>query len=112
MSLRDVERVLKVMTWFHSHRGIFQHMDALVLKRREAGRDIGIFEDCVQESNPGSKKSGKAMNHMTRSLILALGVCYHAGLEKRAEYRGHVASHFTRPLARVTSDMMLDEITM
>ena len=34
---------------------------------------------------------------MTRSLVLALGVCYHARLSNRAEYRKAVARHFVPP---------------
>ena len=36
---------------------------------------------------------------LTRSLVLALGVCYQACLqEKRKAYRDHVAQHFIHPL--------------
>ena len=35
---------------------------------------------------------------MTRMLVLALGVCYHACLQKRAEYREHISQKFQPPL--------------
>ena len=35
---------------------------------------------------------------VSRALILALGVCYHACLENREDYRDQVASTFSRPL--------------
>ena len=36
---------------------------------------------------------------LTRSLILAVSVCYHARLSDRAEYEQGVAQKFTAPLA-------------
>jgi hypothetical protein len=38
------------------------------------------------------------MDDVTRSLVLALGVCYHACLKNREEYREAVAGYFRRPL--------------
>ena len=37
------------------------------------------------------------LSDVTRSLILALGVCYHACLKDREDYREHVVQHFLRP---------------
>ena len=50
------------------------------------------------------------LNDVTRALILALGVCYHACLEKRNEYRECVAPLFTAPFEHVTPDQIFDEI--
>ena len=36
-------------------------------------------------------------DELTRALVLALGVCYHACLEKRREYREFIARHFAPP---------------
>ena len=38
------------------------------------------------------------VNDVTRSLVLALGVCYHACLKNREQYREAVARYFTPPL--------------
>ena len=37
-------------------------------------------------------------DNLTRSLILALSVCYHARLQERAQYEKGVVSQFTAPL--------------
>lgn len=39
----------------------------------------------------------QGLDNLTRSLVLALGVCYHARLSNRAEYRKAVARHFVPP---------------
>jgi hypothetical protein len=38
------------------------------------------------------------LDDVTRSLVLALGVCYHACLKNREEYREVVAGYFRPPL--------------
>ena len=41
-------------------------------------------------------------SNLRRSLILALGVCYHAGLQdKREEFREMVSEHFEGPFELV-----------
>lgn len=37
------------------------------------------------------------VDDVTRSLILALGVCYHACLKSRPEYRQHISRFFRVP---------------
>ncbi len=54
-------------------------------------------------------------NAVTRALILALGVCYHACLEKRAEYREYIATFFKDPCeltgrTQEGPDIIYDEI--
>ncbi|XP_052808691.1 E3 ubiquitin-protein ligase rnf213-alpha-like isoform X2 [Mya arenaria] len=72
VSLRDVERVLTVMAWFY-----------------DQGEDGDwLFEEM-------DRKMG--LDNITRALILALGVCYHACLKTRQEYREAVAGHFRQP---------------
>jgi len=38
------------------------------------------------------------LDDVTRSLVLSLGVCYHACLKNREEYREAVAGYFRPPL--------------
>ena len=48
---------------------------------------------------------------ITRSLILALGVCYHACLRTREAYRRTIAPHFRPPCALMGGEkQILDEI--
>lgn len=54
----------------------------------------------------------QAPNDVTRALILALGVCYHAGLHNRLEYRECVARKFRDPCSFQGGHVtMLNEIT-
>lgn len=53
------------------------------------------------------------ISDITRSLVLALGVCYHACLKKRKEYRQAVSPHFVLPCPLPGPDpaeLMLQEI--
>ena len=48
---------------------------------------------------------------LTRSLVLALGVCYHARLNNRRDYRRAVARHFVPPSdLKGDADAMEEEI--
>ncbi|XP_019643756.1 PREDICTED: E3 ubiquitin-protein ligase rnf213-alpha-like [Branchiostoma belcheri] len=75
VSLRDVERTLTVMSWF------LQMMPVLSALMNEKIADQ-TRTDTIQVTN------------VCRALILALGVCYQARLEKRNDYRKAVAKHF------------------
>ncbi|XP_071137099.1 E3 ubiquitin-protein ligase rnf213-alpha-like [Mytilus edulis] len=94
VSLRDVERVLQVMSWFYSQS---QDDEALFQRMRDES------EDSETESEEESMELGHVqhMDDVTRSLVLALGVCYHACLKNREEYRETVATYFTQPLRLV-----------
>ncbi|XP_063404431.1 E3 ubiquitin-protein ligase rnf213-alpha-like [Mytilus trossulus] len=92
VSLRDVERVLEVMSWFH----------------RQSEDDNSLFQKMNQDSDYSDAESEdetmeveqpqQQMDEVTRSLVLALGVCYHACLKNRREYRETVAPYFRPPL--------------
>jgi len=49
------------------------------------------------------------MDDVTRSLVLALGVCYHACLKNREEYREAVAGYFRPPLQLTGGADQIDE---
>ncbi|XP_060604558.1 E3 ubiquitin-protein ligase rnf213-beta-like, partial [Ruditapes philippinarum] len=76
VSLRDVDRVLSMMSWFYAQsqgeRTLYKLMD-----KKFDGDD--------------------QVDDLTRSLILALGVCYHACLRKRKGYRHYIAHFFRQP---------------
>ena len=46
-------------------------------------------------------EAGINLKDLTRSLVLAINVCYHARLNDRKEYEEGVAKEFTTPLALV-----------
>uniref|UniRef100_A0A2K6KPV1 E3 ubiquitin-protein ligase RNF213 n=1 Tax=Rhinopithecus bieti TaxID=61621 RepID=A0A2K6KPV1_RHIBE len=90
VSLRDVERCVKVFRWFHEHSAML-----------------------LAQLNSFLSKSSVSKNHLERdpvlwSLVLAVGVCYHASLEKKDSYREAIARFFPKPYDN--SRLLLDEI--
>ncbi|XP_053396356.1 E3 ubiquitin-protein ligase rnf213-alpha-like [Mercenaria mercenaria] len=87
VSLRDVDRVLLVMSWFYEQsqgeRTLYNRMDAKLFVEQD-----GHMQDSVEE-----------VDDLTRSLILSLGVCYHACLKNRKQYRHYIARSFKLPCA-------------
>ncbi|KAK3585578.1 hypothetical protein CHS0354_036765 [Potamilus streckersoni] len=105
VSLRDVERVLNVMSWFYAQsldqRTLFNEMDEIIqpLADKEPNTDEEEAEDGEEaEDMPEvNEPPNQGLHDITRSLVLALGVCYHACLKNREEYRMHVAPFFRAP---------------
>ncbi|CAC5415234.1 RNF213 [Mytilus coruscus] len=90
VSLRDVERVLAVMSWFITQLG-----DSSILCQ--------AMNTIVGET--------EIIDVVTRSLILSLGVCYHACLKRRVDYRETVVKHFKSPfIIKGGADQMEAEI--
>lgn len=69
VSLRDIERCMKTVMWFYQQRKLLQEMN----KR---------------------SKNKERIDDLVRSLILAIGVCYLASLEKRNDYLEQVSKDF------------------
>ncbi|RMX46188.1 hypothetical protein pdam_00007847 [Pocillopora damicornis] len=91
VSLRDVERAMQVMVWFYKHVDTLGRLMKKVTaeQRREEGLDVD--EDDEEEEMD-------SISPLTRALVLAIGVCYHAKLqERREEYRTVVARSFKAP---------------
>ncbi|VDI62833.1 Hypothetical predicted protein, partial [Mytilus galloprovincialis] len=89
VSLRDVERVLEVMTWFY--------------RQTEKG---GILYDENADHDEDNEKV-----KITRTMILALGVCYQACLHKRQDFRDMIAGHFVKPYKLLDKDQLETELT-
>ncbi|XP_052243691.1 E3 ubiquitin-protein ligase rnf213-alpha-like [Dreissena polymorpha] len=101
VSLRDAERVLLVMAWFYNqandNRFLFDAMDAKIEENEENDDDEAI------EVN--------RLDDLTRCLVLAIGVCYHACLKTRYAYRAAVAAEFKQPCPLPNgADQILQEI--
>ena len=74
VSLRDIERVMTVLEFFHSMgKQLLEWMDQL-------------------KKTPESK--GNVVNELARLVILSLGVCYHSSLEDREQYRKAISKAF------------------
>ncbi|XP_067673877.1 E3 ubiquitin-protein ligase rnf213-alpha-like [Haliotis asinina] len=90
VSLRDVDRTLSVMAWFYQQSQengmLFRAIDNLLsldqhLEEVEESQHVNLPDD------------------VTKSLILALSVCYRASLTSREEYDRHMCRHFQNPCA-------------
>ncbi|CAC5422253.1 RNF213 [Mytilus coruscus] len=88
VSLRDVERVLKVMTWFY-------------IETEEGGflfNDMAFEEEDIENIN------------ITRALILALGVCYQACLKRRQDFRDMIVEYFEEPFHLLDVNQLESEL--
>uniref|UniRef100_A0A2K6FX44 E3 ubiquitin-protein ligase RNF213 n=1 Tax=Propithecus coquereli TaxID=379532 RepID=A0A2K6FX44_PROCO len=91
VSLRDVERCVRVFKWF------YDHSEMLLVK----------LNSLVCESN--TSRSHVQRDPILWSLVLAIGVCYHASLEKKDSYRRAICRFFPEPYN--DSKIILEEIT-
>ena len=85
VSLRDVERAMMVMIWFYNLRDILEQ--ALIAKH-----------EMSQDKLPAAKRL-PPLDALTRSLVLALGVCYQTRLHDRRSLLDAVVEHFRPPCA-------------
>ncbi|XP_046722736.1 E3 ubiquitin-protein ligase rnf213-alpha isoform X2 [Silurus meridionalis] len=82
VSLRDVERCMQVFTWFYQN-----HVTLL-------------SELATYESNPRAQKNEQSLRDPDErdpilwSLLMAIGVCYHACLEDKEDYRINICKCF------------------
>ncbi|XP_052808614.1 E3 ubiquitin-protein ligase rnf213-alpha-like isoform X2 [Mya arenaria] len=100
VSLRDVERVLTVMAWF-----FYQIKDGGWLSAKIDGKVVG----CEDQRQDDSEKE-EGLTDITRALILALGVCYHACLSTKHEYRQVIAGHFHQPCSLQGGEAQILEV--
>ncbi|XP_072256671.1 E3 ubiquitin-protein ligase RNF213 [Pyxicephalus adspersus] len=89
VSLRDVERCIEVFKWFYNHHEkLLNHYSSSELRKAST-------YDVVDKA--------------AWSLILAVGVCYHASLETKDSYRRAICKFFPQPYKDPTN--ILKEIT-
>ena len=80
VSLRDVERAMRVMLWFYSN---------------------------IRHFKPKSNNSPHSMDGTTFSLILSLAICYRAKLEERESFDRDISVRFSNPLSRINDFTVL-----
>lgn len=79
VSLRDVERCMQAFAWFYdNHARFFKE-----LKEYEREQNV--------ESQAGNQRWRNERDPVMWSLIMAIGVCYHACLEHKENYRDTVS---------------------
>ena len=89
VSLRDVERCLKSFMWFY--------------------QNSSWLYDLIDENRVF--KASRFFTLTVRSLIHAIGMCYHVTLEERDGYRNCVSQCLQKHGFQINSKMILDEIT-
>uniref|UniRef100_A0A8C6ZCZ6 RING-type E3 ubiquitin transferase n=1 Tax=Nothoprocta perdicaria TaxID=30464 RepID=A0A8C6ZCZ6_NOTPE len=92
VSLRDVERCMEVLKWFHERSQLLLKEVHKYLTERKAPR------------------SNVERNGVIWSLVLAVGVCYHASLAKKEKYRRAISQVLPNPFN--TQKKILDEICL
>ncbi|KAK2528363.1 Rnf213 [Columba guinea] len=92
VSLRDVERCVEVLKWFHKHSELL----------------LGELEKYLAEKR--APKSPAERNTVFWALVLAVGVCYHASLEKKEAYRSVISQVLPKPYD--TQKKILEEISL
>ncbi|XP_036924176.1 E3 ubiquitin-protein ligase RNF213 isoform X2 [Sturnira hondurensis] len=90
VSLRDVERCVKVFRWFHEHSETLLSQQGTAVHACHAHGDF--------EEDP-----------VLWALVLAIGVCYHASLERQESYRKAICRCLPQPYD--DSKAVLDTIT-
>ena len=83
VSLRDVERAMMVMVWFYNLREQLEHR-------------MSDKHDQRQAQLPANRQLPQ-LGYLTRSFILALGVCYQAKLRERRPFLEYIAPRFKAP---------------
>ncbi|XP_038013112.1 E3 ubiquitin-protein ligase RNF213 isoform X2 [Motacilla alba alba] len=92
VSLRDVERCMEVFKWFYRHsRMLLRELEKYLADRK-------------------APKGGGDRNGVIWSLVLAVGVCYHASLERKEPYRTAISQVLPKPYD--TQKKILEEITL
>ncbi|KAM6050451.1 E3 ubiquitin-protein ligase RNF213 isoform 2-T2 [Chlamydotis macqueenii] len=92
VSLRDVERCMEVFKWFHERSNLLlRELERYLAKKR-------------------ASKSTVERNSVIWSLVLAVGVCYHASLEKKEAYRSAISQVLPKPYD--TQKKILEEISL
>ncbi|XP_078081837.1 E3 ubiquitin-protein ligase rnf213-beta [Mustelus asterias] len=82
VSLRDVERCMKVFVWFYKHHQMLMNK----------------LNQFLQDK-PNRNASLALSNDVIWCFVLALGVCYHACLEKKNAYRKVICRHLPVPFS-------------
>ncbi|XP_074900257.1 E3 ubiquitin-protein ligase RNF213 isoform X2 [Buteo buteo] len=92
VSLRDVERCMEVFKWFHKRsKLLLRELEKYLAEKR-------------------APKSPVERNNIIWSLVLAVGVCYHASLEKKEGYRSAISQVLPKPYD--TQKKILEEISL
>ncbi|XP_028416584.1 E3 ubiquitin-protein ligase rnf213-alpha-like [Dendronephthya gigantea] len=95
VSLRDVERAMKVITWFYSNSELIIKIIGDVDGNGDKNTSS---EESSEEEDYQSKEEfaigEQPLSQIARALILGIGVCYYARLNTREEYCQEISRYF------------------
>uniref|UniRef100_A0A669PUC8 RING-type E3 ubiquitin transferase n=2 Tax=Phasianus colchicus TaxID=9054 RepID=A0A669PUC8_PHACC len=91
VSLRDVERCMEVFKWFYKHSDL-------------------LLEELEKYLEEKRGLQSPERNNVIWSLVLAVGVCYHASLEEKEAYRNAISKVLPEPYD--TQKKILEEISL
>lgn len=96
VSLRDVERCMQAFVWFYENHGLFF-------------AELEEYERNRNERTERGHRQPEVRDPVLWSLVMAIGVCYHACLEKKDKYRQRVSKSLPQPYsaARVMQEISL-----
>ncbi|XP_042164105.1 E3 ubiquitin-protein ligase rnf213-alpha-like [Oncorhynchus tshawytscha] len=97
VSLRDVERCMQVFVWFYNNHSLFQNELKAFLQKQPQ-----------EERSRSDQLHSPASDPVVWSLLMAVGVCYQACLEKKGEYQTTICKF----LPQVTPKQMKQEISV
>ena len=119
VSLRDVERTMRVMLWFF---GVLKYLVPNYFK--ESTDNTGSIEiinsqtfdlsesfsfSIGQSSRHPDLSNIHGLNKISYSLILALAVCYRARLRSRKRFDEKIYGYFKQPLTPIHDNKVIDE---
>ena len=118
VSLRDVERTMRVMLWFY---GVFKYLvpdyfdenissssemlDSLSLTNSIQGKNS---PHGIQQTQRSQVQDPSELNRISYSLVLALAVCYRARLQSRKRFDQKICVHFKDPLTPIHDYKVID----
>ncbi|CAB4035138.1 Hypothetical predicted protein, partial [Paramuricea clavata] len=98
VSLRDVERAMKVIVWFYSNSELIDQVIGDEDNVRDEDNDSSE-ESSEEESSENEKLNNvvqveQPLSQIVRAVILGIGVCYFARLNERQAYCKYICRYF------------------
>ncbi|KAK7459431.1 hypothetical protein BaRGS_00038999, partial [Batillaria attramentaria] len=116
VSLRDVERTLNVLSWFlresESNKVLFQQLEKKM--QSPSSKPAAGFRDSEDSftSHSSDDECGEIQVTLreTKALVLALAICYRAGLCSKNWFDGHIVPFFEPPFSLPGQKAMFQKI--
>ena len=108
VSLRDVERAMRVMLWFYSKLKYFTPEQDSSSSESDVCSPVEREPNEICEDQGSNRRTNRILTStingidpITYSLIISLAVCYRARLQERDEFDRRIIDLFTHPLTPI-----------